>query len=424
MNNVSSSIRTAIHKSYLPFGRLVYAAASGFSLLVATQFASDLTVVGEYVYQVGYASAAATVAGLGLDRILARRISSGELRLGFPQVVLKFRILLAILLVTLSIGIGIFIGQLAVFGSVAFFIVSRLFYADMEAVWVGAKLGDRSLFVALVTNGILTGAGIILGSFYSSAAMIAFSSLGNVIALGILLSRSRLPLSNALLPGLVRESQGISGSLLLAIVYGRVDLVILAAFGAPLPSVAFYGVVTRIFDALALVRGSLAQYEARDISSLRLRTKARRLRALSTRTQAIVFPASFCGVVILLGLEAAHVLLPFEATFIEMAMLFSAIPLFFSHLPTTTMIYSDRRTHRLLIGSVITCAGSVGIKWLLISVGNLAGAIFAIGLVELLSCLVFYLLYWENARSWASSRTVWLPSIAGILIAGISVVFT
>jgi O-antigen/teichoic acid export membrane protein len=416
-----SGLRNAVSKSYLPLGRLTYAGTSGLSLLIATQISPNLSIVGEYVYQIGYASAIATVAGFGLDRIMARRMSSGEMKVGFPREILAFRLILLAAIVISSLALGMIFDQILVFGFAGFFVVSRVFYADLESVWIGARLGDKSLFAALIVNGIVTGAGIVGGSLFSSAAMMGSSSLGNVIALGILLSRNRLSVRPGAVPGLVREARGISLSLLLAIVYARVDLVILAALGAPLQSVALYGVITRVFDALALVRGSVAQYEARDISSLRLRTKARRLRSLSMRTQSVVIPIGVIGVLVLWIFASNHVLLPAEINRTALAMAFSALPLFFSHLPTTAMIYSDRRTHRLLLGSLITCAGSIGLKWCLISAGGLSGAIFAIGAVELLSCLVFYLLYWENARNWASSRTVWVPLGAGFLLAGASI---
>lgn len=409
-------MRALVGRSYLPIGRLTYAGASGVSLLIATQTSPNLAIIGEYIYQVGFASAFATLAGLGLDRIMARRMSSGEMRVGVPEAILKFRAILAASVIAISLIVGVSFHEVLVCLFAGVFVVSRVLYADLEALWIGAKLGDKSLFAALVANGLITGVGIIAGSIFSSAAMMGFSSLGNVVALLVLLSRRRLSRRQEPIPGVIREAQGISWSLLLAIVYSRVDLVILAALGASLESVALYGIVTRIFDALALIRGSLAQSESREISALRIRTKARRLLSLTMRTQFVVTVGALLG---LLGVWISDVLgyeLPFGATSLSLGMAFAALPLFFSHLPTTAMIYSDRRTHRLLVGSLITCLGSIGVKFYLIHLGGLGGAILAIGVVEIFSCMIFYLLYWANARSWGSSRIVWIPLATGFLL--------
>lgn len=416
VNRPDGRVRALVGRSYLPIGRLTYAGASGVSLLVATQTSPNLAIIGEYIYQVGFASAFATFAGLGLDRIMARRMSAGDMTVGVPESILKFRCILGVAVFGISLLIGVCLGEILVGLFAGLFVVSRFLYADLEAVWIGAKLGDKSLFAALVANGLITGAGIIVGSIFSSVAMMGFSSLGNIVALLMLVARRRLSIRKEAMPGVVREAQGISWSLLLAIVYSRVDLVILAALGVSLESVALYGIVTRIFDALSLIRGSLAQYESREISSLRIRTKARRLLALAMRIQVFVVSAALVGLVGVwvwasLGLE-----LPVGANTLSLGMALAGLPLFFSHLPTTAMIYSDRRTHRLLIGSLVTCLGSIGLKWCLIQYGGLSGAILAIGAVEIFSCSIFYFLYWSNARSWSSFRIVWIPLLSGLLL--------
>lgn len=407
-------------KSYLPAGRLCYAGASGSALVMAAAVAPSLSVVGEYIYQIGFASAFATLSGLGLDRIMARQMASGGIAVGIPQRILNFRGILGAFILLTSIFLGLAFSDFFVYLFAGVFIVSRMFYADLEAVWIGAKLGDKSLFVALVVNGGVTGAGIVFGSYVDSAAMIGLSSLGNVIALSLLLTRGRLSRRAARIPGLIQEANGISWSLLLAIIYARVDLVILASLGSPLESVALYGIITRVFDALALVRGSLAQDEARTIASLRVRTKARRLLALAMRTQFVVLAIAVVGYVFVWICSSNRIDLLIDSDYESLGMVFAALPLFFSHLPTTAMIYSDRRTNRLLTGSIITCVGSVAVKWLFISQWGLTGAILALGIVEILSAAVFYLLYWANARSWASSRIVWVPFAGGILMSAVS----
>jgi O-antigen/teichoic acid export membrane protein len=414
-----SVIKGIARKAYLPLGRLIYAGASGVGIVAATQLTPSLSVVGEYIYQIGFASALATLSGFGLDRIMARRMSSGELATGLPRGIVRFRLLVVVIIMMTAALAGFAFDSLLAFVCGGLFVISRMIYADLEALWIGASLGDRSLFAALIANGVITGGGIIAGSLSSSAAMMIASSMGNLVAMSILLLRRRLRVISTSVPGVLKEAQGISWSLLLAIIYARVDLLMLAALAVPLDSVALYGILTRVFDALALIRGSLAQNASREVSSKRIRTKARRLLALAMRTQAVIVPFSFLGVLIVwLGHDAGVEVLS-GVEYIPLALALASLPLFFSHLPTTAMIYSDARTHRLLIGSVITCLGSVGLKWLLISHAGLNGAILAIGAVEILSCLVFFLLYWANARSWRSSRIVWVPlcaSVASVVI--------
>jgi hypothetical protein len=403
-----------VGKAYLPLGRLIYAGASGVGIVAATQMTPSLSVVGEYIYQVGFASALATLSSLGLDRIMARRMSSGELPVGLPRSIVRLRAILGVVAIVTAALVGFVLDSWPVYICAGLFVVSRMVYADIEALWIGANLGDKSLFAALVVNGVLTGSGIIVGSLFSSAVMMAASSIGNLAAVVILLSRSRISVISMRVPGVLKEAQGISWSLVLSIIYARVDLLILAALSVPLDSIALYGIITRIFDALALIRGSLAQNASREVSSLRIRSKARRLLALAMRTQFVVVPFTLLGLIIvwLVALSNFDVLQGAEYTSVALA--FAAVPLFFSHLPTTAMIYSDVRTHRLLLGSIITCLGSVGIKWWLIQQASLNGAIIAIGVVEMLSCFVFFLLYWANARSWRSSRLVWFPFITGL----------
>lgn len=419
LSNISSSpskVATLVSRAYLPIGRLYYAGASGLSLVIAAALTPRLAVVGEYIYQVGFASAIATIASLGLDRMMARRIAAGSLPVGWPTSVVRFRSWLAAALIVAAGLAGLAYSQFDVFLACGFFVVSRMFYADVEAVWIAARLGDRTLFLALVLNGSLTAAGIIVGSFYSSVAIIALSSLGNVLAFALLLSKRRLPTRTLEMGGAISEAGGIAASLVLAVVYARVDLVILASLGSPLESVALYGIVTRMFDALVLVRGAAAQEESRAIASLRIRTRARRLRALTLKVQLAAL------LIALLGLSSTWLLKHYDldfgviSSYFTLGMMFVALPLFLSHLPTAAMIYSDRRTHRLLLGSVITCVGSVAVKWLLISTWGLDGAVLAIGLVESISALVFFFVYWSNARSWRSSQVVWVPLLAGFLL--------
>lgn len=416
----TGGLKTVVSRSYLPVGRLCYAGASGLALVTAAAIAPSLSVVGEYIYQIGFASAAATLSGLGLDRIMARQMASGGLRVGIPFGILNFRVALAALVILIAVISGLFLGNIPVFVAAGVFVVSRMLYADLEAIWIGAKVGDKSLFVALVLNGFVTAGGIVFGAYVSSAAMIGLSSLGNLLALCFLLMRGRLVRQQVKITGLIKEANGISWSLLLGIVYARVDLVILASVGSSLESVALYGIVTRVFDALVLIRGSLAQDEARNISSLRIRTKARRLLALALRTQFVALLISILAFVFLWICSSNRIELLPGTGYESVVMVLVALPLFFSHLPTTSMIYSDRRTHRLLIGSVITCVGSVVLKWFLISQWNIAGAILAIGFVEILSAAVFYFLYWANARSFRSFRIVLIPLASAAFMFGLA----
>ncbi len=405
-------IRGRMSKFFLPAGRLFYAGTSGIGLVFSTQATQNLAAVGEYIYQIGFASAFATVAGLGLDRVMARRMAAFEMPVGIPTKILLFRAGLCGVILAVSAALGLMFEPALLYSGL--FVISRVLYADLEAIWIGAKLGDAFLFVALVVNGLVTGGGLILGSQIGSAAMMAFSSLGNVLAVLVLILAMRVKLVQDSPPGLINEAHGISWSLILAVVYARADLVVMAALGVPLEAVAFYGIVTRVFDALALLRGARAQHEAREVAPLRPGSRARRLLALSARTQFVLGPIAILGTALLWVVKAAGIGLLDSVDPSSVGYALAALPLFFSHLPTTAMIYSDRRTHRLLIGSLITCAGSIALKWALIKTAGVHGAILAIGLVEVVSCLTFYLLYWDSARTWRSSQIVWLPLSAGI----------
>lgn len=419
-----SRIEHLVSRSYLPIGRLYYAGVSGLALVLSAAVARDLTVVGEYIYQVGFASAVATVMGLGLDRIMARRMAVGSLAIGLPVSVMKFRVLLAGAIIACAFIVGSIFNLVLVLLVCALFVVSRVFYADLEAIWIGSRQGDRAIFIALLMNGSITAGGLVGGSLVNSATMIALSSAGNLAAGLFLLSRGRLQLRQGQLPGIVSEANGISWSLVLGVIYARVDLVILASLGSPLESVAFYGIITRIFDALVLIRGSMAQDEARSIASLRLRTRARRLLALSMRVQLVLLLLSIAGLAATWLFSTNDIDFGMIDSFATMGVLFSSLPLFFSHFPTSAMIYADRRTYRLLIGSAITCAGSVGIKWYFIQYYSVTGAVLAIGVVEWLSALVFFFLYWANARNLRSFRIILVPLASGVgLTAGVLTFF-
>lgn len=406
-----------LNRSALVFARLGYAGMAGGGLVLGTVLAPDRAIVGEYVYGIGAASVIATIAVLGIDRVLARRISSGEMPVCVPRSVMRFRISESALLLISIISISVFCFDVNFPLALAMgtFVVSRTLYVDIESIWIAASASPYRLSAALCVNGFLSATGLIIGVFHSAAAMVFFSAAGNVIAILILWFSTVLRVRDEPLIEMVSESRGIAGSLILSAVYSRVDLLLLAALGSSLSAVAVYGLIVRVFDTLSVVRGALAQQQTRDISSMSRPLKSESLCDWSLRLQvrmAIVSAFALGLASIWYGFGGVDA----QDSFAIVCVFVIGIPLFFAHLPTSAMIFSDRRTGLLLFGSVVCCALSVAIKYILISSFGVVGAVAALSVMEWVSCAVFYTLYWRGMFSSRSAIIVAAPFLASLAL--------
>lgn len=375
--------------------RLVYAGLTGGSLALATVFDGDRDSIGKYVYYIGAASAISTVSSLGIDRVVARRIAGGEVQVGLPLLVVRIRLIEAILVAILFAsvyGARIFDIPAAGFCMVFFYVASRVFYVDLESIWIAGSLSALTLAFALVVNGVVSGVSVYAGAVSSSSSiMIIGSALGNVLAIFCFFVARQVRVNRAPLPRLFGECRGIASSLTLSVAYSRVDLLVLAIAGASLPAVAIYGVITRVYDALLIIRGSLAQQDTRDIAKFDLGRRFERVVKLSRRFQLRLFVACAIGLAVLALFPQISRSLD-DSLVLCMAAV-AGLPLFFSHMPTSAAIFADKRTHLLFAGSLITCVLSVLVKVLLISKFGVLGAVFALNIVEWLSCCVFAALY-------------------------------
>lgn len=377
----------------LSAGRISYAVLAGLSLLIVSLDASLTNTVGAYTLQSGLAAAAATVLPLGLDRAIARRKAAGEFSSDLPSTLLRAR-LLEIVCILLAVGI---VAASTAWGSVAAacgaFAVFRLVYADLEAFWIASGRSIKTLGSVVASNGLITAAGILVAAPLGASIMVLASSAGNAVAFLALLLLGRWVRSKAPLPGLAREASGFGFSSILAVAYSRADLLILAVLDVDLAAVAVYGIVTRAFDAAGLIRGSIAQIESRTLARMSQEERVAKTLGLSKRTFAVSLATGVVGLAIL------FVILPlpaFDAWGDDRKILYIAalsVPAYMAHLATTALVFADRRSHILLVGSAIAAATAVALKFALISAEGVAGAVVAIGVCEVVSFGIFIWAY-------------------------------
>lgn len=391
----STTVRKSPGRLMLVASRLVYAGLTGGSLALATVFDGDRDSIGKYVYYIGAASAISAVGSLGVDRVVARRIAGGEVQVGLPLLVVHIRLIEALLVAILFAsvyGTRILDIPAAGFCMIFFYVASRVFYVDLESIWIAGSLSTLTLAIALVVNGVVSGVSVYAGAVSSSSTtMIIGSALGNLLAIVCFFAARQVKVMRAPLPRLFGESRGIASSLTLSVAYSKVDLLVLAIAGASLPAVAIYGVITRIYDALLIIRGSLAQQDTRDIAKFDLGGRFERVVKLSVRFQLKLFIACAVGLIVLA--LSPQIFRSFDDSLVLCMAAVAGLPLFFSHMPTSAAIFADKRTHLLFAGSLITCALSILVKVLLISKFGVLGAVVALNIVEWLSCCVFTALY-------------------------------
>lgn len=398
----------------LSAGRLLYALSAGLALVVTSLNPDNTAAVGAYTLQAGIAAAVAAILPLGFDRALARhRVTSNNA--DFPRQLVYLRVAEIGLLVVVMALFGVLSGLWMVALACAAFAAVRLIYADLEGLWVASARSETTLGVVIGSNGVITAVGILMGAPFGGSAMVLLSTLGNLLATIALLALGRWQVGDEPLLPHVREAAGFGASSLLAVAYARVDLLILAAVGLSLDAVAIYGILTRLFDALSLIRGSIAQIEMRRLAPMTPALKVMQCMRLALKTAfasiALSVVAIACAAIVL-QLPAFATWQPFgAAVFIAAA----SIPAFMSHLPTSALILSDRRSHLLLVGSVISTALAVAVKLVLIANFGINGAVLAIGLVELISFVVFMTLYRSSIPLKRVATSAALPAVALVL---------
>lgn len=390
----SSSVASRISSYMLPASRLAYSAVGGLSLIAAT-FWIDNSATGRYVYLVGIASVVASIAGLGVERMLARRIAAREIQPCMPKGVITLRAFEGVLITIAFVVVGLVVsspGFNAWLGaSCAMFVASRVIYYDLECIWVASRGSTFTLAMVIVLNAVTTGLGIVVGCLLSSPlVMVLGTGLGNALGAAILLFL--VPVKHVQVDGGLAEARGTALSLGLAALYARADLLIVGLMSVPLGLVAVYGIVLRCFDALVILRGSLAQQDSRDAAAMSIGARAVFVAQYGVRTTRAYVLISMCCV--LIGVLLVHTAGLQNVEGVGLFLLaIAGLPLFFSHQASTVLILSDRRNHLLFWGSLVACALSVLIKYLLIRTWSLNGAVVSLCVVELVSFVVFSVLY-------------------------------
>lgn len=396
----------------LSAGRIAYALLAGLALLVVSLSASLIETVGAYTLQAGLAASVAALLPMGVDRVVARRLAAGEIDVDLPIALIKLRVLQVGLLLIAMICFSVWSQWGAVAVPCGAFVIARLLYADLETLWIASARPIRTLGLVVGLNGVITAAGLIIAAPLGAGAMVLGSSAGNLVALTILAVSGRWKIGFGPMKGLAREAAGFGTSAALAVVYSRVDLLIIAFLGVNLQSIAVYGVVTRMFDALGLIRGSIAQIESRALATETAKARYSRVLKMAARGSFATVSVS-CAAALIWFLAMA---LPvFTAWGADKTMLFiaiSAIPAYFLHLSTTALVFADRRSHILLLGSVLAASGAVGLKLVLIGGLATSGAVAAVGVCEALSFLIFVWSYREKSEPLRSVLSVSLLAIA------------
>lgn len=414
--------RVLAKRAVLPIARLGYAGVVGVAMLVAT-FRVDANATGAYVYIIGLASVLAMIGGLGLDRLVARRVAAAEIDKVYPVKLLKLRGIegtaFAALLMLTSVILESSKFSVGAAASCSLFVLSRMLYQDIESFWIAADRSQLLLSIAVTVNGLITAAGVCGGAAVGSPTMMVLGTAsGNVIALVFLFPFDSL--GRFALEDTFAEARGTAASLFVAAAYSRVDLLILGIAGIPLEDVAIYGLVLRVFDALLIVRSALSQQEARDVAWLSLPT---RRRTVTRYGVGVCLGVSAISVALVLLLYVVWRLFP-DLESLNWALFSSAVlavPLFFAHQTTSVMILADRRNDLLFWGSVLACILCIGVKLLLIKTHGVAGAILAIGVVEWISCFVFSFIYFgRNFRLIAVATSVPILGVVTVYVAYIS----
>lgn len=405
-----------MNKSILSLARLLYAALTGGSLVAASLTPGLIATVGAYTLQAGIAAAVAAVVPLGLDRSVARMRASGQISFDMPKALVQFRVVELALLALIATGAAVLTQQYALTGACLMFASSRLVLGDLEALWIASPRPTRWLGASLVANGVISAAGIYLGAAHGPEAMLALSSVANFVAAGILLWRGGFRTGQADLRRVRRESFGFGASAAVAVIYARADVFIIAIIGVDLASVAVYGIILRVFDALALIRGSVAQIEIRTLA-----TKPSRLRlgeAMNVGRRAI-FASAGAAIALAPVIVLALQLPIFSAWKGDESAIYTAlicVPLFMTHLATSAVVLADARTHLLLAGSILSAASAVAVKWALISAAGVTGAVASIGICEVLSFVIFATLYRGRMDARAVLTYVAVPILFSIFL--------
>lgn len=390
----------------LAMGRLSYALLTGLTLLIISPISSNLPTIGTYVIEVGIGSALASVLPLGLDRVYSRRIAAGDLARGIPILLLKVRLLEVSILVSIALVLGLATGFWLQIGSVFLFAITRLAYSDIESLWLASRKSTSTLAFAILVNGVLTALGMALGVGQNGESMVLYSSGSTLIAFVCLCIFGRWKITYNLEASVRHESFGFGLSAFFSAVYSRADFAILAAAGVNLSAVGAYGIVTRGFDVISLIRGSFAQTESVKISAYSQPKRYIEAMRLGFRFSLVAVGIAVCGLI----------LINFSGVFLDGSIweqnkeifyvAFVSIPIYMAHLPTSVIAFSDVESKLLVRGSLIAVFMAVALKmWLIASYGAI-GAVIAIGLCEFGSFIIFTLIYKRGSSLMPALRSI------------------
>lgn len=366
---------------------------------MAVAIGAPLKTIGSYTYLSAIGAAVAVALTLGADRVISRRMA--EQRLAgpvYPAAIARLRMYECLVVVLLVIGVTALRPGLAPAAiSVAVWVVSRLIYNDIESFAIATRASDRRLAIAIGLNAAATSLGVVIGSLLAAEAMVLGSAIGNVVGLVPFVVGTGFCVRDVpeLRTGLTAETWPVGLSVLLALAYGRADLLILHSLGFTLEEVGTYGLCFRIVDAFVLVRGSLAQQEVREVASMDPPDRWSHILRGATRLTLLVMVIATSGALTVTALPALVAwLLPAAICCIVAG----ALVLSSAHYPTAIAVYSDSRTRRLLMGSAFAALASLALKWVLASTAGLNGMVLGLGIVEVASFMTFVVAYrlWKH----------------------------
>lgn len=406
--------RSTTGRGALPAARLAYAGASAGSLFLAVAFGSSLETIGRYTYLSALGAAIAAALTLGADRVVSRRLAERRLsRPVYPMAIARLRayeclvvVLSAIVVAALRPGLA-----LAVV-SVAGWVITRLIYNDVESFAIATRASESRLARAIGLNAAVTSVGTVVGSLVTAEVMVLGSAMGNIVGLVPLVVGTGLRIQDVpeLRTGLTTETWPVGLSVVLALAYGRADLLILHSLEFTLAEVGIYGLCFRIVDSFVLVRGSLAQQEVREVASMEPQRRWSRILRGGTRLTVVVAVMATTGALTVTAFPTTVTwLLPAPVS----CAVAGAIVLATAHYPTAIAVYSDRRTRRLLAGSAFAAVASLSLKWVLAYAAGLDGMILGLGIVEVVSFLTFVLAY----RLW-THHAVQIGRFLALVMAG------
>lgn len=375
----------------LPAARAFYAALSGLGLLQTSRVVSP-DLVGAYAVRIAGATFAALAIGLGVDRVLARRLSTDQ---GSGWSIVRsawIRLRITTLVFAVAIGflltiLGGDVGWLAV----SLFAATRAAFVDLEAVAVSVGR-HRRVFLAAVINGAITGGGLLIAGTVGGTPswMISASALGNVIG-GVVLGTPGTS-TNVVASTRAVVFDAFPYLLMggLALVYQRADLVSFAVLGTDFALVGSYALAIRGFELLATLRAAVSQQLTIEL----LRTSGPERRGLVFQASSRLLQASVVigSVLIVGGTYVIDVLgLSKYPMMMQLIIILGAIcPLLASHGVTSAAVFAAEGRRRAVATTAVLAGVAFVVTMASAAVADASGALAATGALEWLSACAFW----------------------------------